>query len=245
MLSEKYRCAVVISRAPIIQFGLGAIMAQSFCEYETIYCATPEEITLSLLQHANVVIVDLTNDLRQARSACKTYYSMMMQCVDIHWVFIVPLPIYPLAVELLLRSESTLLSSMEPVEGIINAVRSGNRRAEIIGRSLLSDRDYDDDDVSQPALSLTYSEKQVLRLLGKGWGINQIASMLKKSNKTVSAQKNSAMRRLLLRSNAELYAWINSSYGAGILNLNPMNGEGKQWKKAEQEETLPLLNNAP
>lgn len=245
MLSEKYRCAVIISRAPIIQFGLGAIMAQSFCEYEIIYCTTPEEITLSLLQHANVVIVDLTNDLKQARSACKKYYSIMLQPVDIHWIFIVPLPVYPLAVELLLRSESTLLSSMEPVDGIINAVRSGNRRAEIISRSLLSDSEYDDTDVSVPALSLTYSERQVLRLLGKGWGINQIASMLKKSNKTVSAQKNSAMRRLSLRSNAELYAWINSGYGAKLLNLNPMYGENGSWKKIDQDATLPLLNDAP
>lgn len=245
MLSEKYRCAVIISRAPIIQFGLGAIMAQSFCEYEIIYCTTPEEVTLSLLQHANVIIVDLTNDLRQARSACKKYHSIMMQLADIHWVFIVPLPIYPLAVELLLRSESTLLSSMEPVDGIINAVRSGNRRAEIISRSLLSENPYDEEGASAPALSLTYSERQVLRLLGKGWGINQIASMLKKSNKTVSAQKNSAMRRLTLRSNAELYAWINSSDGAKVLNLNPTYGEDRQWKKADQEDMLPLLNDAP
>lgn len=245
MLSEKYRCAVVISRAPIIQFGLGAIMAQSFNEYEIIYCTTPEEITLSLLEHANVVIVDLTSDVRQARSACKKYYSLMMQQVDTHWIFIVSLPIYPLAVELLLRSESTLLSSMEPVEGIINAVRSGNRRAEIISRSLLAENVSDDEEVSAPALSLTYSERQVLRLLGKGWGINQIASMLKKSNKTVSAQKNSAMRRLSLRSNAELYAWINSSDGAKILNLNPLYGEDRQWKITEREDALPLLNDAP
>ncbi len=245
MLSEKYRCAVVISRAPIIQFGLGAIMAQSFGEYEIIYCATPEEITLSLLQHANVVIVDLTNDLRQARSACKKYYSMMMQFIDIHWIFIVPLPIYPLAVEMLLRSESTLLSSMEPVEGIINAVRSGNRRAEMISRTILAESGYDNEDDNNPVISLTYSERQVLRLLGKGWGINQIASMLKKSNKTVSAQKNSAMRRLSLRSNAELYAWINSGQGVSLLSLNKMYGEDKRWEKTDRDDTLPLLNDAP
>jgi len=219
-------------------------MTQSFCEYEIIYCATPEEITLSLLQHANVVIVDLTNDLRQARSACKKYYAMMMQSIDIHWVFIVPLPIYPLAAELLLRSESTLLSSMEPVDGVINAVRSGNRRAEIISQSLLSVSEYEEEEETPP-LSLTHSERQVLRLLGKGWGINQIASMLKKSNKTVSAQKNSAMRRLSLRSNAELYAWINSVYGARLLNLNPIYSEGGSWKKMDRDDALPLLNDAP
>lgn len=41
-----------------------------------------------------------------------------------------------------------------------------------------------------------------------------MASLLKKSNKTISAQKNSAMRRLAIHSNAEMYAWINSAQGA-------------------------------
>ncbi|XPE66856.1 helix-turn-helix domain-containing protein [Shigella flexneri] len=53
-----------------------------------------------------------------------------------------------------------------------------------------------------PSFSL-FQERKVLRLLGKGWGINQIASLLKKSNKTISAQKNSAMSRLAIHSNAE------------------------------------------
>ena len=77
---------------------------------------------------------------------------------------------------------------------------------------------------------LTLSERKVLRLLAKGWGINQIAALLKKSNKTISAQKNSAMRRLSLRSNAEMYAWINSNQGMKELNLYSAYGEQAEWK---------------
>ena len=150
-----------------------------------------------------------------------------------------------MAVEQLLRSESTLLSSMEPLEGIINAIRSGSRRAGEISEVLLSPHGGDIADENTPAVSLTYSERQVLRLLGKGWGINQIAAMLKKSNKTVSAQKNSAMRRLCLRSNADLFAWINSSQGANVLNLNTSYGDDGQWKKMEKANTLPLLSDVP
>ncbi|MEX0526847.1 DNA-binding response regulator, partial [Raoultella terrigena] len=62
-------------------------------------------------------------------------------------------------------------------------------------------------------------------------GINQIAALLKKSNKTISAQKNSAMRRLSLRSNAQMYAWINSAQGMKELNIYAAFGEQKQWKK--------------
>lgn len=245
MLPEKYRCAVVISRAPIIQRGLVAIMEDSLHEYEVICCATQQETNFSLLQRASIVIVDLTNDLHKARSACREYAAMMVHLTETHWIFMVPLQIYPMAVELLLRSESTLLSSMEPIDGIINAIRSGSRRAGRVSEALLSPHVYETESENALPVSLTYSERQVLRLISKGWGINQIAAMLKKSNKTVSAQKNSAMRRLSLRSNAELFAWINSSQGASILNLNKAYGDDGKWKTAEQENTLPLLNNVP
>jgi hypothetical protein len=69
-----------------------------------------------------------------------------------------------------------------------------------------------------------------LRLLGKGWGINQIATLLKKSNKTISAQKNSAMRRLSLRSNADMYAWISSTQGMRELSLMSAYGELRNGK---------------
>ena len=75
--------------------------------------------------------------------------------------------------------------------------------------------------------------------LGKGWGINQIATLLKKSNKTISAQKNSAMRRLSLRSNADMYAWINSTQGMRELNLMSAYGEFEEWKKPIQHDISP------
>ncbi|WAH51473.1 LuxR C-terminal-related transcriptional regulator [Pseudescherichia vulneris] len=245
MLPEKYRCAVVISRAPVIQRGLVAIMEESLHEYEVICCSTQQETNFSLLQRASIVIVDLTNDLHKARSACREYAAMMVHLTETHWIFMVPLQIYPMAVELLLRSESTLLSSMEPIDGIINAIRSGSRRAGKVSEALLSPHVNENESENSLPVSLTYSERQVLRLISKGWCINQIAAMLKKSNKTVSAQKNSAMRRLSLRSNADLFAWINSSQGANILNLNKTYGDDEKWKTADQENTLPLLNNVP
>lgn len=245
MLPEKYRCAVVISRAPVIQRGLVAIMEESLHEYEVICCSTQQETNFSLLQRASIVIVDLTNDLHKARSACREYAAMMVHLTETHWIFMVPLQIYPMAVELLLRSESTLLSSMEPIDGIINAIRSGSRRAGKVSEALLSPHVNENESENSLPVSLTYSERQVLRLISKGWDINQIAAMLKKSNKTVSAQKNSAMRRLSLRSNADLFAWINSSQGANILNLNKTYGDDEKWKTADQENTLPLLNNVP
>lgn len=101
---------------------------------------------------------------------------------------------------------SSLLSDAEPIESLVSVIHAGNARAERISKTLLSPPAMPQLlDHSARSIVLT-SERKVLRLLGKGWGINQIAMLLKKSNKTISAQKNSAMRRLSINSNAEMYA---------------------------------------
>ncbi|BDD53188.1 hypothetical protein PDTA9759_46700 [Phytobacter diazotrophicus] len=178
------------------------------------------------------------------RNACEQYYSLLSQYTDIHWIFFVSRTIYPMAVELLMRPCSTLLSDREPVDGVINAIRAGDESAERISQTLLSADFFDADEAVNKLESLTLSERKVFRLLGKGWGINQIAMLLKKSNKTISAQKNSAMRRLSLRSNAEMYAWINSAQGAKELNLVSAYGEQSEWKSVPGKSMLPSSRDA-
>jgi len=213
-----------------MQSGLSAIMGAHFPDYELNVCHSLEELTLLQLRRADLVVVDLSGDIRQPRSVCEQFYSLLSQYRDIHWVFLVSRPLYALAVEFLMRPESTLLSDSEPVERVVQAIRQGGASAERISQALLTP-DYDDaDHESEKMVMLTLSERKVLRLLAKGWGINQIATLLKKSNKTISAQKNSAMRRLSLRSNAEMYAWINSTQGMKELNLYSAYGEQAEWK---------------
>ena len=72
-------------------------------------------------------------------------------------------------------------------------------------------------------MSLTFSECRVLRLISKGWKLVQIATLLEKNYKTVSAQKKSAMRRLEIKTDAEMYAWIFSDHGKRELNIPPYN----------------------
>ena len=121
----------------------------------------------------------------------------------------------------------------------MSVIHAGNARAERISKTLLSPPAMPQLlDHSARSIVLTLSERKVLRLLGKDWGINQIAMLLKKSNKTISAQKNSAMRRLSINSNAEMYAWINSSQGSRELNLPSVYGETTEWKAESSKETL-------
>ncbi|MGX5101808.1 helix-turn-helix transcriptional regulator [Enterobacter cloacae] len=240
MLSLHGKHGVVISRIPVMQNGLGGIMTRHFPDFELTYCRSLQELTLLQLRRADVIIADISGEYRNPRGTLEEYYSLMNQYREIHWIFLVSRPFYPIAVELLMRPESTLLSDMEPIEGVVNAIRAGSERAERISQTLLTppEPQHIEDDEEQ-FIALTHSERKVLRLLGKGWGINQIATLLKKSNKTISAQKNSAMRRLSLRSNADMYAWINSTQGMRELSLMSAYGEFEEWKKPIQQDTSP------
>lgn len=229
------KSVIIIGKSPIMQTGLGSIMSRYFPDYDRSYCRTHEELTLLQLRRAGVVIVDISDEQRNSRNICNQYHVLQNQYRDIHWIFLVSRAIYPLAVERLMRPESTLLSNMEPIESVVKAIRAGSENAERISQTLLIP-DPDDLYDNQDEVMLTFSERKVLRLLGKGWGINQIAALLKKSNKTVSAQKNSAMRRLALTSNAEMYAWINSTKGMKELSLFSAYGEQDEWKRARQKD---------
>lgn len=244
MSLAKGKYGIIISKLPVMQSGLSGVMARHFPEYDVGYCRSQEELTLLQLRRAAVVVVvDISGDYRNPRGTLEQYYSLLSQYREIHWIFLVSRPLYPIAVELLMRPESTLLSDMEPIEGVVNAIRAGSERAERISQTLLTPEPLDIDD-DGPSVMLTLSERKVLRLLGKGWGINQIATLLKKSNKTVSAQKNSAMRRLSLRSNAEMYAWINGTQGMKELNLFSAYGEPEEWKRTPQKDILQSLKSA-
>lgn len=239
MLSLHGKHGVVISRIPVMQNGLGGVTARHFPDVELTYCGSLQELTLLQLRRADVIIADISGEYRNPRGTLEEYYALLNQYREIHWIFLVSRPLYPIAVELLMRPESTLLSDMEPIEGVVKAIQAGRERAERISQTLLTPEPQSVEDEDEPFIALTHSERKVLRLLGKGWGINQIAALLKKSNKTISAQKNSAMRRLSLRSNADMYAWINSTQGMRELSLMSAYGEFEEWKRPIQQGISP------
>ncbi|HDR2755579.1 MULTISPECIES: LuxR C-terminal-related transcriptional regulator [Enterobacter] len=239
MLPLNGKHGVVISKIPVMQSGLGGVMARHFPDYELNYCCSLQELTLLQLRRADVIIADISGDYRNPRGTLEQYYGLLNQYRGIHWIFLVSRPLYASAVELLMRPETTLLSDMEPIDGVISAIRAGRERAERISQTLLTPDSQEFGEKSESLIALTHSERKVLRLLGKGWGINQIATLLKKSNKTISAQKNSAMRRLSLRSNADMYAWISSVQGMRELSLMSAYGEFEEWKRPLQQDISP------
>ncbi|WP_436859210.1 LuxR C-terminal-related transcriptional regulator [Citrobacter tructae] len=230
MLPGRCKNGIIISKVPVIQTGLSGVMQKHFPDHELTVCRAVDELTLLQLRRSDLVIADLTGECHYPRSVCEQYYTLISQYTDIHWVFLVSRAYYSQAVELLISPVSTLLSDVEPIESLVSTIRAGNNNAERVSKALLSPVRSEHQEFGTRSIILTLSERKVLRLLGKGWGINQIATLLKKSNKTISAQKNSAMRRLSIHSNAEMYAWINSSQGARELNLPSVYGDTTEWK---------------
>ncbi len=233
MLPGCCKNGIVISKIPVMQAGLKEVMRPHLPEYDITSSASAEELTILQLRRAGLVIANLAGQTEDPRSVCEHYYSLISQYREIHWVFMVSRAWYSQAVELLMCPTATLLSDIEPIENLVKTVRSGNVHADRISAMLTSPAIPEIQEFGYRTVILTLSERKVLRLLGKGWGINQIASLLKKSNKTISAQKNSAMRRLAIHSNAEMYAWINSAQGARELNLPSVYGDAAEWNTTE------------
>lgn len=144
MLPGQGKFGVVISKIPVMQSGLKVIFNENLPDYELSFCRSHDEFTLLQLRRAVLVVADISGEIAHPRAVCERYYSLMTQYRDIHWVFMVSDSLYPLAVELLIRSESSLISESEPVNRLIEVICAGSRAAEQISRTLFAgDEDSD------------------------------------------------------------------------------------------------------
>lgn len=190
MLPECCKNGLIISKTPLIQEGLKGVITGNFPDYRLAYCRTIEELTLLQLRRSDLIIADLAVNNASPRTICEYFYSLLSQYRDIHWVFLVPESCYIYAVDFLMAPISTLLSDEEPVENLISVIHGGNAQSERISKTLLSPQVSSE--IPEPGdrpIVLTLSERKVLRLLGKGWGINQIAALLKKVIKQLALKK--------------------------------------------------------
>ncbi|HAT1645517.1 TPA: response regulator transcription factor [Raoultella planticola] len=250
MLPGHDQYGIIISKIPVMQSGLKTITSEYLPDYIFSCCRSPEELTLTELGRTRQVIVDLSGNLRQPQDVCEYYCFLMTQYKDIHWIYIVGRTSDREARIFLARDNSTLVSDTAPVARLGTAIcAAGASPPEDLSvthaKATFLNTPTDTVSMSPEMIStLTISERRVLRLLAKGWGINQIASLLKKSNKTISAQKNSAMRRLSLNGNAQMYAWINSQQGMKELNIDSEHGELQEWRSVTKRNALLSSNRA-
>lgn len=215
MTQGRHQKAIIFSRYPAMAAGLERCVKNDNPQCMILPVCGYESLTPLLLQQASLAIIDLTGDVSEVEQDLQTIPPLYRAAPHIHWIFLVPAFARFTALQQLLWPDSILLPNSAGLEQIQQCTRMKEG-----GLSYLEgESNMPSAPANEGSLILTLSERQVLRLMAKGWSINQISGLLKKSNKTVSAQKNSAMRRLALRSNAEMYAWINSPRGMKELNL--------------------------
>ncbi len=95
---------------------------------------------------------------------------------------------------------------------LLHAVRAVSAGRSYVGQSLASAIAQGSDaarpaepDGAPPLAALSVREAEVVRLYAQGMSVTEIAATIRRSVKTVSKQKNDAMRKLGLESNRELY----------------------------------------
>jgi two-component system capsular synthesis response regulator RcsB len=75
----------------------------------------------------------------------------------------------------------------------------------------------------QRGVILSKRELEVVRLFVSGMTITEIAGQLRRSIKTISTQKNTAMRKLGIERDSELFQYAQSN---GLMNLSAYTGDG-------------------
>lgn len=102
-----------------------------------------------------------------------------------------------------------VLLKEEPLTQIMAALQCVRLNARYYSRSFQADTPRQDRSVflAERANSLSPREFEVLRHFANGESITEIAARLRRSVKTVSLQKNSAMRKLNVDSNQDLAAF--------------------------------------
>ncbi|HEY3589749.1 MAG TPA: LuxR C-terminal-related transcriptional regulator [Buttiauxella sp.] len=223
ILNNSCRRAVVISKRPLMREGLQYVMSQKESHSSLVLLENFLDLKPEILANVDVVIVELDKPLQEIIEACDLLNHLQNQHQQLRWVFTLPAELVNIAVERLLTNKTSLLSLYEPMSSIIEHIFNCDGEVERISSHLLKEKaaQVSTNDAVRP--NLTFAERRVLRLLSKGWQLAQIAALVEKNYKTISAQKSSAMRRLALKTDAEMYAWMISENGMKELNLPPYN----------------------
>lgn len=213
--------ALVVSKRPLMREGLQFLMKERAEKSSLILLDNYLDLKPEDLLYVDVVVIELDSTLQEMFEACDFFNHLQNQYRQVEWVFTLPANLLNIAIERLLTANTALLSLYEPMSSIIEHVFNSGGQIERISRHLLQEKAVNASSDTLPNTNLTFAERRVLRLLSKGWQLSQIATLLEKSYKTISAQKSSALRRLALNTEAELYAWMLSEHGMRELNLPP------------------------
>ncbi|KVH48400.1 response regulator transcription factor [Burkholderia diffusa] len=121
-----------------------------------------------------------------------------------------------LAAEMLKLGVRAVLSKLDDVSHLISAIHAVQTGARYVSPSLDAMQQANAGPVSAGTHpELTKREAEVIRLYVSGMSIDEIAAQLHRTKQTVSAQKKSAMRKLGIERDAQLFLYV---YETGLVS---------------------------
>ncbi|MBF1994369.1 response regulator transcription factor [Serratia symbiotica] len=193
---------IIADDHPVFLLGLRAVLAAMPEEYLIVGEAYDVESLFFLLgsQTVDLLITDFSMPGGETEDGVRMISRIYSQY-----------PALPIVVITMIRDQR-LLSLLAGYR--VRAVLNKNSLSEELAKGVVGNKEGDVPYFSEMfrgatvGQCLTGKELEVMKLLGQGLGVNDIAARLFRTKQTISAQKISAMRKLNLPNDAELYRFL-------------------------------------
>ena len=203
---------IIADDHPVFLLGLRAVLSNLPENYHIVGEAYNVDALFSLLKEkeTDMLITDLNMPDNKHRDGLRMIKSIREQY-----------PQLPIVVVTVI-SDIKIISSLTAYQ--VKAILNKNSLSHELAKGLFSTSGADEPYLSeqfrispleQVKAVLTPKEIEVIKLLGKGMSVNDIARHLYRTKQTISAQKVSAMKKLDLANDASLYLYLNQ-VGLGL-----------------------------
>jgi len=217
---------IIADDHPVILFGAAQALLK-FPEIEVIGQARQSTELIQLLQKSpcDVVVSDLAMPGGQYRDGMPLLGYIGRQFPTVRIVVLTMLENPALLKRLREVGVTAVINKSDDLSHIGLAIVHVMRGQEYTGPSVRLALDSMGLSASgqQRDVVLSKRELEVVRLFVSGMTITEIAGQLKRSIKTISTQKNTAMRKLGIERDSELFQYAQSN---GLLNLSAYVGDG-------------------
>ena len=224
-MSQRIR-VIIADDHPVILFGAAQALLK-FPEIEVVGQARQSTELIQLLQKTpcDVVVSDLAMPGGQYGDGMPLLGYIGRQFPSVRIVVLTMLENPALLKRLREVGVTAVINKSDDMSHIGLAVMNVMRGQEYVGPSVKSALDSMGMSASgqQRDVVLSKRELEVVRLFVSGMTITEIAAQLRRSIKTISTQKNTAMRKLGIERDSELFQYAQSN---GLLNLSAYTGDG-------------------
>ncbi len=203
---------IIADDHPVVRLGVRALLEADGRHSVAAEAASPDAL-LQLLEHVPCDV--LMTDFSMPGGAVPDGQAMLAMIQRRHphlpvvlMTMFTNVPTLRAALKNGVRGVIDKASSLQDIPRAIEEVLGG---AAYVSSPLSAELCIDHEETQSPCACLSPKELEVLRLYASGLSITRIATRLDRSVSTISRQRISAMNKLGIRAEAELYAFANEN----------------------------------